>query len=60
MQLLSHPLLHIGLGATGLICTGLLVKDIWAMKRALHLETSGSKAKPKEKNRLQQVYQIFK
>jgi len=59
MQILFHPLFHLSLGATSLICSGLLVKEIFSMRRQLHKETGRSRSAKPNKVKMKQVLHKF-
>ncbi len=39
MQFIFNPLFHIALGITGIVSTGVLLKDILAIRKQLLIET---------------------
>ncbi|WP_158267591.1 hypothetical protein [Adhaeribacter arboris] len=45
MQVLLNPLFHLALGATGLVSTGILLKDVLAIRKQFRQDTGKSKLK---------------
>ncbi|QMU30449.1 hypothetical protein [Adhaeribacter radiodurans] len=45
MQVLFNPLFHLALGATGLESTGILLKDVLAIRKQFRIDTGKSNPK---------------
>jgi len=54
MQIIYHPLFLLALGTLGIICSGLLLKEMFKIRKQLHHEMGRVKSLKRPKKRIYQ------